>query len=100
MCPGQVPGSRSDTVSERSTTLAPESDAKSKPPPLPVVPEATHKRHPPHAGCPRTLFLSQIRRNIRKGGFETRPYVRSVCVKKSRNNLPGRNAMVPGRRLL
>src|SRR5215210_4474308 len=30
MCPGHVPGSRSDTVSERSTTLAPASDAKSK----------------------------------------------------------------------
>src|SRR5829696_4496015 len=35
MCPGQVPGSRSDKVSERSTTLAPENDAKSKPPPPP-----------------------------------------------------------------
>jgi hypothetical protein len=33
MCPGHVPGSRSDTVSERSTTLAPASDAKSKGPP-------------------------------------------------------------------
>src|SRR5215203_5547157 len=33
MCPGQVPGSRSDTVSERSTTLAPASDAKSNAPP-------------------------------------------------------------------
>src|ERR671920_2447648 len=33
MCPGHVPGSRSDTVSERSTTLAPASDAKSKAPP-------------------------------------------------------------------
>src|SRR5215208_5542698 len=53
MCPGQVPGSRSDTVNERSTTLAPESDAKSKPPPLPIVPEATHERLPPHAGCYR-----------------------------------------------
>src|SRR5829696_235307 len=33
MCPGHVPGSRSDTVSERSTTRAPASDAKSKAPP-------------------------------------------------------------------
>ena len=37
MCPGHVPGSRSDTVSERSTTLAPASDAKSKAPPLPAT---------------------------------------------------------------
>src|SRR5215210_5768301 len=34
MCPGHVPGSRSDTVSERSTTLAPASDVKLKAPPL------------------------------------------------------------------
>src|SRR5688500_15043737 len=34
MCPGHVPGSRSDTANERSTTLAPASDAKSKDPPL------------------------------------------------------------------
>src|SRR5215212_5643685 len=34
MCPGQVPGSRSDTVSERSTTLIAASDAKSIAPPL------------------------------------------------------------------
>jgi hypothetical protein len=33
MCPGHVPGSRSDKVSERSTTLAPASVAKSKAPP-------------------------------------------------------------------
>src|SRR5688572_28100427 len=33
MCPGHVFGSRTDTVDERSTTLAPESDAKYKPPP-------------------------------------------------------------------
>ena len=33
MCPGHVPGSRSDKVSERSTTLAPASDAKSNAPP-------------------------------------------------------------------
>src|SRR5215217_2331099 len=33
MCPGHVPGSRSDTVSERSTTLAPASDANSTTPP-------------------------------------------------------------------
>src|SRR5215210_8109604 len=33
MCPGHVPGSRSDTASERSTTLAPASAAKSNAPP-------------------------------------------------------------------
>src|SRR5215216_6991702 len=33
MCPGHVPGSRSDTVSERSTILAPASDTKSTAPP-------------------------------------------------------------------
>src|SRR5215211_6532226 len=33
MCPGHVPGRRSDTVSERSTTLIPASDAKSIAPP-------------------------------------------------------------------
>src|SRR5215203_4581032 len=102
MCPGQVPGSRSYTVSEMSTTLAPESDAKSKPPPLPIVPEATHERihRTPHVPgrrsrtCPLTVFLYGIRRNARLGGFETRPYTRSVRVKIPVNNLLDRIAIL------
>src|SRR5919107_4616587 len=110
MCPCHVPGCRSDTVSERSTTLAPESDAKSKPPPLPVVPEATYEHRPAYAGCsrptattcPRTLCPSRTRRNARLGtsgwaglqrsylgGFETRPYDRLISVKTLRDTLPG-----------
>src|SRR5215207_2792707 len=62
MCPGQVPGNHSDTASERSTTLAPENDAKSKPPPLPEAPENI-----PELQCFRTVCPSEVCRNVRPG---------------------------------
>src|SRR5215211_3774702 len=54
MCPGHVPGSRSDKVSERSTTLAPASDAKSNTPPSPIEhpPPGRAVREPPYAQNP------------------------------------------------
>src|SRR5215210_1014530 len=55
MCPGHVPGSRSDKVSERSTTLAPASDAKSKAPPLP----GTHRTSAATQGGSRTALRSK-----------------------------------------
>src|SRR5215217_3114598 len=73
MCPGHVPGSRSDTVSERSTTLAPASDAKSKAPPLP--------------GTRRTSAATQ-------GGSRTAP-----TLKTRRNILRRPSAVLPDRRL-
>src|SRR5829696_10590867 len=95
MCPGHVPGSRSDTVSERSTTLAPESDVKSKPPPLPIVPEATHERHPPHAGCSRPTVTHVSPYSIplrhtpqRPIGRVSNPPLHSVCFRQKPSKYP------------
>src|ERR671921_1941697 len=98
MCPGQVPGSRSDTVSERSTTLVPESDTKSKAPPLPdplfprcLTPIITAGHGTPEVPAWRSrahlrmLCPSRARRNGRTigavrviGPYANCPYIRLV----------------------
>src|ERR671912_642801 len=74
MCPGHVPGSRSDTVSERSTTLA--TNAKSKAPPskpleIPFGIEADLFRIPDYLGfgVPERLLADVADDQVFDGGL-------------------------------